>query len=83
MSYAMVNLRWKFYLINASWNILFFAIIYLTWVETARVPLEEVALKFGDLDEQYIAEGDLSHYQSRPESLELVGSSTLPKSTAQ
>lgn len=52
MSYAMDNLGWKFYMINASWNIVFLAIVYFTWVETRRMPLEEIALKFGDLDVQ-------------------------------
>jgi hypothetical protein len=50
MSYAMSTLGWKFYIINASWNIVFFAVVYFTWVETRLVPLEQVALKFGDLD---------------------------------
>lgn len=50
MSYAMSTLGWKFYIINASWNIIFFAAVYFTWVETRLVPLEQVALKFGDLD---------------------------------
>ena len=46
LSYAMADLGWKFYLINASYNIVFLVIIYLTWVETKGVPLEEIALKF-------------------------------------
>lgn len=46
LSYAMADLGWKFYLINASYDIVFLAIIYFTWVETMGVPLEEIALKF-------------------------------------
>lgn len=42
----MADLGWKFYLINASYNIVFLAIIYFTWVETKGIPLEEIALKF-------------------------------------
>lgn len=42
----MADLGWKFYLINASYNIVFLIIIYLTWVETKGIPLEEIALKF-------------------------------------
>ena len=42
----MADLGWKFYLINGSYNIIFFAIIYFTWVETKGIPLEEIALKF-------------------------------------
>ncbi|KAK9779784.1 putative Major facilitator superfamily (MFS) profile domain-containing protein [Seiridium cardinale] len=52
MSYAMDNLGWKFYFINGSWNVVFLAIVYFTWVETRRMPLEEIAIKFGDLDVQ-------------------------------
>lgn len=46
LSYAMADLGWKFYMINASYNILFFAIIYFLWVETNGLTLEEIALKF-------------------------------------
>ena len=46
LSYAMADLGWKFYLINASYDIVFLVIIYLTWVETKGIPLEEIALKF-------------------------------------
>lgn len=49
MSYAMADLGWKFYMINASWNIVFLVIIYFTWIETRRLTLEEIAIKFGDL----------------------------------
>lgn len=49
MSYAMADLGWKFYFINASWDIVFLLIVYFFWVETARVPLEEISMKFGDL----------------------------------
>lgn len=49
MSYAMADLGWKFYMINASWNVIFLVIIYFTWVETRRLTLEEIAIKFGDL----------------------------------
>lgn len=42
----MADLGWKFYLINASYDMLFLVIIYFTWVETKGIPLEEIALKF-------------------------------------
>ncbi|KAK7890709.1 hypothetical protein LTR67_007918 [Exophiala xenobiotica] len=60
MSFAMADLGWKFYFINASWNIGFLAIVYFLWVETARVPLEEIALKFGDLHYEDIAVPSMS-----------------------
>ncbi len=46
MSYAMDDLGWKFYFINASWNIIFFVVAYFLFIETNGVPLEEIALKF-------------------------------------
>lgn len=46
MSYAMEDLGWKFYLVNASWDVVFCAIIYFTWVETKGIPLEEITAKF-------------------------------------
>ena len=46
MSYAMQDLGWKFYLINASWDVVFCMIIYFTWVETKGLPLEEITAKF-------------------------------------
>lgn len=52
MSYAMGDLGWKFYIINAFWDILFLLIIYFVWIETRGLTLEEIAIKFGDLDQE-------------------------------
>jgi len=57
MSFAMENLGWKFYFINASWNIGFLLIVYFAWVETARVPLEEIAARFGDIYPEGVVDG--------------------------
>ncbi|KPM38275.1 hypothetical protein AK830_g8281 [Neonectria ditissima] len=46
MAYAMADLGWKFYLINASWNLVFLAITYFTFVETKGLSLEEISAKF-------------------------------------
>jgi len=46
MSYAMADLGWKFYFINASWDIIFLAVIYFFYVETKDLKLEEIAVKF-------------------------------------
>ena len=46
MGYAMENLGWKFYIINASYNILFFAAVFFLWPETKGMTLEEIAIKF-------------------------------------
>lgn len=46
MSLAMSDLQWKFYFINASWNVLFLIFVYLFFVETKGLKLEEIAEKF-------------------------------------
>ena len=46
----MDDLGWKFYMVNASYDCFFLVVVYFLWVETARVPLEEVAARFGDLN---------------------------------
>lgn len=46
MSYAMADLSWKFYIINASYNILFFIAVYFLFVETKGVSLEQIAILF-------------------------------------
>ncbi|KAF4925826.1 Lactose permease [Colletotrichum viniferum] len=46
MAYAMADLGWKFYFINASWNLSFLVVAYFTFVETKGLKLEEIAAKF-------------------------------------
>lgn len=46
-------------MINASWNIIFLIIVYFFWVETRRLPLEDIALKFGDLDSENLIIEDI------------------------
>lgn len=46
MAYAMADLGWKFYFINASWNVVFLVVAYFTFVETKGLKLEEIAAKF-------------------------------------
>jgi hypothetical protein len=48
MPFAMQNLGWKFYFINAAWNFAFLTLAYFTFVETKGLPLEAIATKFGD-----------------------------------
>ncbi|RDW67511.1 hypothetical protein BP6252_08907 [Coleophoma cylindrospora] len=48
MSYGMANLGWKFYIVNASYDLLFLACVYFFWVETKGISLEEIALQFSD-----------------------------------
>jgi hypothetical protein len=46
MAYAMENLGWKFYFINAAWNFVFLIIAYFVFVETKGLTLEEIACRF-------------------------------------
>lgn len=46
MSYAMADLGWQFYFINASWNFVFLFIVYFTYVETSKLKLEEINARF-------------------------------------
>lgn len=64
MSYAMADLGWKFYMINASWNVIFLAVVYFFWVETRRVPLELIAIKFGDLRAEDVIVGVVEEVDS-------------------
>ncbi|KAF1978267.1 general substrate transporter, partial [Bimuria novae-zelandiae CBS 107.79] len=50
MAYAMADLSWKFYFINASWNLVFLVIAYFTFVETKGLKLEEINAKFEGKD---------------------------------
>ena len=40
--YMFASLGWKTYIINASWNIIFWAYVYFQWVETKGRTLEEI-----------------------------------------
>ncbi|KAH7021481.1 hexose transporter [Microdochium trichocladiopsis] len=46
MAFAMADLGWKFYLINASWNVVFTLIIFFYFPETKKLKLEEIAVLF-------------------------------------
>ncbi|KAL5337421.1 general substrate transporter [Aspergillus crustosus] len=46
MAYAMADLGWKFYFINAAWNFVFLVIAYFTFVETKGLKLEEINARF-------------------------------------
>lgn len=78
MSYAMADLGWKFYFINASWDVIFLVIIYFTWIETRRLSLEEIAVKFGDLDPQTLV---LDGVQTGEETVEIEKTKEIPKSS--
>ncbi|OAK99101.1 general substrate transporter [Phaeosphaeriaceae sp. SRC1lsM3a] len=45
-AYAMQDLSWKFYFINAAWDFVFLIIAYFTFVETKGLKLEEINAKF-------------------------------------
>ncbi|CAK7237506.1 hypothetical protein SCUCBS95973_009978 [Sporothrix curviconia] len=44
--YMMAAIGWKTYVVNASWNLLFWVYVYFQWVETRRLTLEEVDALF-------------------------------------
>ncbi|KAI1343267.1 hexose transporter [Xylariaceae sp. FL0016] len=46
MSYAMADLGWRFYLVNAAWDVVFGAVVFLCFPETKGVALEDVARFF-------------------------------------
>lgn len=46
MAFAMADLGWKFYFINAAWDLVFLIIAYFTFVETRGLKLEEIDAKF-------------------------------------
>lgn len=46
MAYAMADLGWKFYFINAAWDFVFLIIAYFTFVETKGLRLEEINARF-------------------------------------
>jgi len=48
MPFAMQNLGWKFYFINAAWNLAFLILAYFAFVETKGLPLEAIAARFGE-----------------------------------
>ncbi|KAE9979068.1 hypothetical protein EG328_001100 [Venturia inaequalis] len=54
MPYAMESLGWKFFMVNAVINIFFFVVVWFSWVETKGIPLEEIAIKFGEPDPRSI-----------------------------
>lgn len=37
-------------MVNAVINIFFFVVVWFSWVETKGIPLEEIAIKFGEPD---------------------------------
>lgn len=45
---SMASVGWKFYMINAGYDIMFLPIIYFLWVETKGITLERIATLFGD-----------------------------------
>jgi formate hydrogenlyase subunit 3/multisubunit Na+/H+ antiporter MnhD subunit len=50
MGIGMANLGWKFYMVNACYDILFLIGVWFFWVETKGLSLEAVGLKFEEID---------------------------------
>jgi hypothetical protein len=71
MNLAMERLFWKFYMINASWVILFFLTAYFFYPETKGLSLEAVATLFegpqiieAALEEDDMRKDDVFHGKS-------------------
>lgn len=50
---AMDNIGWKFYIINASYDVIFLVVVILFWVETKGLSLEEISQLLGDHNINY------------------------------
>lgn len=48
MPFAMQNLGWRFYFINAAWDFAFLVLVYFTFIETKGLQLESIAARVGD-----------------------------------
>ncbi|KAK5123277.1 hypothetical protein LTR85_002707 [Meristemomyces frigidus] len=59
--YALADIGWKTYVMNASWNIPILAYIYFQWVETKGMTLEEVDACFDG--EKHSSVPDLKNVQ--------------------
>ncbi|KAF2111252.1 general substrate transporter [Lophiotrema nucula] len=62
MNFAMAKLNWKFYMINASWDVVFLLIVYFFYPETKGLSLEGIATFFEgpQLIEAALADDDSS-----------------------
>lgn len=45
---AMDNVGWKFYIINAGYDVLFLILVIVFWVETKGLSLEEIGKHLGE-----------------------------------
>lgn len=44
----MNNIGWKFYVINAGYDVVFLIIVIVFWVETKRLSLKEIGRSLGE-----------------------------------
>jgi hypothetical protein len=56
---AFANIEWKYYLVFIVLSVFGAAVIFFTFPDTLKKPLEEVAMLFGDLDLVAIYGGDI------------------------
>ncbi|KAL3481567.1 hexose transporter [Aspergillus californicus] len=82
MAYAMADLGWKFYFINAAWNFVFLVIVYFTFVETKGLRLEEINERFEGsvLDGERAGEEGPSLEGAMPQWITAARSSSLGRS---
>lgn len=60
---AMSNIGWKFYMVNAGYNIIFIPIIYFVWVETKKLSLIEIEAIFDGVRDLPESTDDLSEVE--------------------
>ncbi|KAH8681972.1 hexose transporter [Xylariales sp. PMI_506] len=56
--YMFAAIGWKTYIVNASWNILFFVWVFFFWVETKGKTLEEVDVLFDGVKHSDVPDWD-------------------------
>lgn len=50
MPIAMDNIGWKFYIVNASYDVFILAVMYFYWVETNGYSLEQIGVALGEAE---------------------------------
>lgn len=66
---AMDAIGWKFYIVNASYDIIFLVLVQIYWVETNGLSLEEIGAQLGEVP---VVMGEVKTNESVTEILETV-----------
>lgn len=66
-SFAMDNMGWKFYILNASYDILFLLGIIFFWIETKGKSLEEIS----EAIDEIVPGSDIESFEGKPEEMNI------------